>query len=83
MANITMTTNYGGVTVTDRRWTPADVANPVAAADFAATQDIRTLDPVLATANATYWTSARLRQESVWDKLFWLRSQVANNAGLA
>lgn len=83
MANITMHTNYGGTTVTDRRFTPTDVANPVTAAEFAATQDLRTLDAWLAANNAAYWTATRLAQESWWDKMFFLRSSVANNAGLA
>lgn len=76
MANITMTPGFGmGATVTDRRWTPTDTAAPVTAAEFAATQDIRTLDAALAAANATYWTATRLNQESFWDKLYWWRQQ--------
>jgi len=84
MANITMVPGYGmGITVTDKRWTPTDVASPATAAEFAATQDTRTLDAWLAANNGTYWTATRLAQESIWDKLFYLRSTVANNAGLA
>jgi prephenate dehydratase len=71
-----MVPGYGmGATVTDRRWTPTDVASPATAAEFAATQDIRTLDAALATMNAAYWTTLRLNQENIWDKLFWLRQQ--------
>jgi hypothetical protein len=85
MTNIDMVgTAYGqGITVTDPRWTPTDVANPVTAAMFTATQDIRTLDAWLTTNNAAYWTATRLAQESIWDKLFFLRSSIANNAGLS
>ena len=75
MPNINMTTRFGGVTVTDRRWLPTDTAAAVSAAEFAATQDIRTMDAALAAANAAYWTATRLNQESWWDKLFWLRQQ--------
>ena len=74
---VTMSTNYGGTTINDRRWLPVDQAAPISAATFAATQDIRTLDAYLAAANAAYWTSKRLEQESWWDKLFWVRSQAA------
>lgn len=83
MANIDMLgASYGqGMTTTDRRWTPTDVADPVTTAEFAATQDIRTMDVWLAANNAAYWTAARLAQESLWDKLFYLRSQTP--AGLA
>ena len=84
MSNIDMSTRYGGVTVTDRRWKPADVANPVLPAEYALTQDIRTFDAWLVGNNATYWTPTRLAQESFWDKLFFLRTQVVgNNGGLA
>lgn len=83
MPNIDMLGSaYGnGITVTDRRFTPTDVVNVISTADFAASQDIRTLDAALTTANAGYWTTARKNQESLWDKLFWLRSQTP--AGLA
>ena len=83
MANIDMMgTSYGqGMIVTDRRWTPTDVTDPVTTAEFAATQDIRTLDAWLTANNAAYWTALRLTQESMWDKLFYLRSQVP--AGLS
>lgn len=84
MPNIDMCDGYGqGMTVTDRRWTPLDVAAPATTAEFAATQDIRTLDTWLVANNAAYWTATRLASESIWDKLFFLRSSVANNAGLA
>ena len=76
MTNITMVPGFGmGATVTDRRWAPIDTASPVTVAEFAATQDIRVMDAALAAANATYWTTTRLNQESIWDKLFWLRQQ--------
>lgn len=83
MTNITMTGSAYGVAcdITDRRWTPADVANPIATVDFAASQDLKTLDARLTTVNAGYWTALRLNQESLYDKLFWLRSQTP--AGLA
>jgi hypothetical protein len=83
MPNIDMLgTSYGqGFVVTDRRWTPTDVADHVTAAEFAGTQDIRTLDAWLTAANAAYWTATRLNQESLNDKIFWLRSQTP--AGLA
>lgn len=75
MTNITMVPGYGmGMTVTDRRWKPTDVVAPVAVGEFAVTQDIKTLDANLVAANATYWTTTRLAQESVWDKLFWVRT---------
>jgi len=67
--------------VTDRRWTPTDVNDVVTPAEFAATQDLRTLDAWLAAANAAYWTETRLNQESINDKIFWLRCQTP--AGLA
>lgn len=67
--------------VTDRRWTPTDVTDPVTTAEFAATQNIRTLDAYLAAANGTYWTTTRLNQECTNDKIFWLRCQTP--AGLA
>jgi hypothetical protein len=69
--------------VTDRRWTPTDVADVVTPAEFAASQDIRTIDAYLAATNAAYWTATRLNQESLNDKIFWLRNQVPNQAGLA
>jgi len=75
-----MSTNYGGTTINDRRWRPVDQAAVIPTAEFAATQDLRTLDTYLATANATYWTTKRLNEENWWDKLFWLRSQVAVGA---
>lgn len=81
MANIQMTVPYGVDTIIDRRWTPTDSASPTTVAEFAAIQDIQKLDAYLAAANAAYWTAARLRQESLWDKYFWLRSQTP--AGLA
>lgn len=82
MANIDMSSGYGnGAVVTDRRFTPTDVVNHISTADFAASQDIRTLDAALVAANAGYWTTLRLNQESKYDKLFWLRSQTP--AGLA
>jgi hypothetical protein len=84
MANIDMTNGYGsGMTVTDKRWTPTDVASPATSAEFVATQDLRTLDLWLNTQNAAYWTQTRLNQESMWDKLFYLRSQVGAPGGLA
>jgi hypothetical protein len=84
MANIDMVTGYGmGAVVTDRRWTPTDVTNPVTSAEFVATQDLRTLDLWLNTQNAAYWTQTRLNQESFWDKLFYLRSQASAPGGLA
>jgi len=84
MPNIDMLgTSYGQDCIpTDRRWTPTDSVDPVTTAEFAATQDIRTLDAWLATANAAYWTATRLNQESLNDKIFWLRSQ-ASPSGLA
>lgn len=84
-SNITMTgSSYGqGMDITDKRWTPTDVVNPIAVAEFTATQDIRTMDAYLTTANAAYWTQARKDQENVWDKLFWIRSQTANGGALA
>lgn len=84
MTNITMVPGFGvGATVTDPRWTPADVASPVVSANFLATQDTRTLDARLAALNATYWTTQRLNQESIWDKLFALRSDATNAGGLS
>lgn len=84
MANIDMCSGYGqGMTVTDRRWTPADVADQITSAEFVATQDIRTIDTWLAAQNAAYWTQTRLNQESTWDKLFYLRSQASAPGGLA
>lgn len=84
MPNIDMLgTSYGqGMVVTDRRWSPTDTVDPVTLAEFASTQDIRTMDAYLAAANAGYWTATRLAQESTWDKLFWIRSQVTPS-GLA
>jgi hypothetical protein len=68
--------------ITDRRWTPTDVVNPITAAtDFTPTQDIRTLDTRLVVINAAYWTAFRLAAECVNDKIFWLRCQTP--AGLA
>jgi len=83
MANISMLgAAYGqDHIVTDRRWTPTDVNDVVTPAEFAATQDLRTLDAWLAAANAAYWTQTRLNQESINDKIFWLRCQTP--AGLA
>ena len=80
-----MVPGYGmGMTVTDKRWTPTDVAIPPTVGEFAASKDIPTMDANLVAINATYWTATRLAQESVWDKLFYLRSiYVANNGGLA
>jgi hypothetical protein len=77
-----MSTNYGGTTVTDRRWKPADVTNPVAPGEFAVTQDIKTLDTNLVLISASYWTPARLAQESWWDKLYYIRCTYASG-GLA
>jgi len=83
MPNIDMLSGYGqGMIVTDRRWAAVDAADPVTPAEFAATQDIRTMDAYLAAANAAYWTATRLAQECIWDKLFWIRSQ-ASPSGLA
>ena len=83
MTNIDMNTRYGGVTVTDKRWTPTDVNPPPTSAEFVATSSIRAMDTYLATANATYWTATRLNQEGYWDKLFWIRSQAGAPGGLA
>jgi hypothetical protein len=71
------------MTVTDRRWTPTDVANTVTPAEFGATQDIRTLDTNLVALNAGYWTATRLAQENIWDKLYYYRCLSTNYAGLA
>lgn len=68
---------------TDPRWTPTDVVNPVAVADFTATQDIRTLDAKLTALNAGYWTTLRLNSETTNDKIFWLRSTQYGAAGLS
>ena len=75
MPQIYMSTNYGGTTVTDRRFRPVDIAGPPSVANFAATRDMTTMDPALVAANGAYWTTKRLNEESWWDKLFWLRSQ--------
>jgi hypothetical protein len=83
MANIDMTTRYGGVTVTDRRFTPTNVDPGPTSAEFVATQSIRAMDLWLNTQNAAYWTQKRLDQESWWDKLFYLRSQASAPGGLA
>lgn len=83
MANITMVPGFGmGITVSDPRWTPTDVASPAVSANFLATQDIRTLDARLTALNAAYWTAARLAQESIWDKLFYIRSDATNAGGI-
>jgi hypothetical protein len=72
-----MVNGYGmGITVTDRRWKPSDVANPIPVGEFGATQDIKVLDANLAAINAAYWTQKRLDQESIWDKVYYLRTQV-------
>jgi hypothetical protein len=84
MANIDMCSGFGqGATVTDKRWTPTDTADPITSAEFVATQDIRTIDLWLNTQNAAYWTQTRLNQESFWDKLFYLRNQSSAPGGLA
>lgn len=74
MPNLTMYTTQGMETTSDNRWTPSDggVAK-LNASDIAAMSDITALDTALAAANGTYWTTTRLNQESVWDKLYWLR----------
>lgn len=83
MTNIDMSTRYGGVTVTDRRFTQQDVNPGPTSAEFVATQSIRAMDTFLAATNATYWTATRLNQEGYWDKLFWIRSQAGAPGGLA
>lgn len=84
MPNIDMVgTSYGPTSVTDRRWTPADVPSPPTTAEFAATQDIRTMDAWLTANYASYWTADRLRQESFWDKIFFMRQMQSGGAGLA
>ena len=85
MSNIDMLgTSYGqGMVITDRRWAPVDAIDAVPTADFAATQDIRTMDAYLTAANAAYWTATRLAQESIWDKLYYIRTTSQSGAGLS
>lgn len=73
MTNITMSTHAGFTTVNDYNWKPVDQVSVLNSADYAALADIKTLDAALAAANATYWTATKLLQESLWDKLYWLR----------
>ena len=83
MPNLTMYVTSGLEPTTDNRWTPANNGiNPGNAADIAAMTDITALDTALAAANATYWTAARLNQESVWDKQYWLRVTRRGSASL-
>ena len=72
-SQITMAPHAGFTTVGDLGWKNEDLVNPVHASDYAALVDIKALDAALAAANATYWTATRLMQESLWDKLYWLR----------
>lgn len=83
MPNLTMYTTQGFETTSDNRWTPADNgAQKLNTADIAAVNDIIQLDAYLVTLNAAYWTTARLNQESLWDKLYWMRVNRRGTASL-
>jgi hypothetical protein len=84
MSNIDMLGGSGfgmGMVVTDPRWTPTDVADPVIDSVFLSTKDIRSMDARLQVLNAAYWTQKRCDQESIWDKLFYIRSDQGTNPG--
>lgn len=81
-SQITMSSNAGFTTVSDSGFTPTDVAGPLNVNDYTALQDIGKMDSLLATLNGTYWTTNRLGQESIWDKLFWLRATRKSSSAL-
>lgn len=83
MPNLTMSTFTGFEPTTDNRWTPSDNGlGKMHVTDFAAVQDIVKIDTLLATIDGVYWTSKRLDQESIWDKLYYLRVNRRGTASL-
>lgn len=83
MPNLTMSTHTGFVPTQDNRWNPQDNGlGKMHATDFGGMQDIIKLDAALATLDGTYWTSKRLDQESIWDKMYWLRVTRRGTAAL-
>jgi hypothetical protein len=83
MPNVTMYTTQGMETTTDNRWNPNTGGLSTGNAnDIAAMSDIASLDTLLATLDGVYWTSRRLNQESIWDKLFYLRTSRRGTASL-
>jgi hypothetical protein len=70
-------------TTTDNRWNPNTGGLSTGNAnDIAAMSDIASMDTLLATLDGVYWTSRRLNQESIWDKLFYLRTSRRGTASL-
>jgi hypothetical protein len=57
-------------------------ASPISATLYAATRDMTTLDAALVTADATYWTQARLDKTMPSDKIHALRL-VTDAAGIS
>lgn len=83
MPNVTMYSTNGLCTTQDNRWTPADGGLAKQhTTDIAGAVDIASLDTLLASLNGTYWTTARLNQENLWDKLYWLRATRRSSASL-
>lgn len=81
MATVNLDTNLMGWKVIDKRSVPNSVS-PISATLYAAVRDMATLDAALVTANAGYWTQARLDATCVTDKIHALRL-VTDAAGIS
>jgi len=77
MATANIDTNLGRWSIIDKRATggtpAAGSTSPISATTYAAVRDMAATDTALATANATYWTQARLDQTMLSDKIYALR----------
>jgi hypothetical protein len=84
MATGNLDINLGRWSIIDKRATgiAGTSTSPISATTYAAMRDMAAVDTALNTANATYWTQARLDQTCLSDKVMALR-QLNDAAGIS